>query len=96
MKVAVVHYHARPGGVTRVVERAVDALGDRTHCLFFTGEAVTCISSFSNVRETRILDKRTPGLDDAKPCVDLFGGNCYNGAGKLISLNPYQTVWLTT
>lgn len=39
MKVAVVHYHARPGGVTRVVERAVDALGDRTHCLFFTGEA---------------------------------------------------------
>lgn len=39
MKVAVVHYHARPGGVTRVVERAADALGDRTHCLFFTGEA---------------------------------------------------------
>jgi hypothetical protein len=39
MKVAIVHYHARPGGVTRVVERAVEALGDRTNCLFFTGEA---------------------------------------------------------
>lgn len=39
MKVAVVHYHARPGGVTRVVERAVESLGERAHCLFFTGEA---------------------------------------------------------
>jgi hypothetical protein len=39
MKTAIVHYHARPGGVTRVVERAVDSLGDRAHCLFFTGEA---------------------------------------------------------
>lgn len=39
MKIAVVHYHARPGGVTRVVERAVESLGDRAHCLFFTGEA---------------------------------------------------------
>jgi glycosyltransferase involved in cell wall biosynthesis len=39
MNVAVVHYHARPGGVTRVVERAVESLGERAHCLFFTGEA---------------------------------------------------------
>ena len=39
MKIAIVHYHARPGGVTRVVEQAVAALGDRAHCLFFTGEA---------------------------------------------------------
>jgi len=39
MKVAVIHYHARPGGVTRVVERAVEALAGRAHCLFFTGEA---------------------------------------------------------
>lgn len=39
MNVAFVHYHARPGGVTRVVERAVDSLGDRVHGLFFTGEA---------------------------------------------------------
>lgn len=39
MNTAIVHYHARPGGVTRVVERAVEALGNRAHCLFFTGEA---------------------------------------------------------
>jgi hypothetical protein len=39
MNIAIVHYHARPGGVTRVVERAVDALGSRGRCLFFTGEA---------------------------------------------------------
>ena len=39
MKVAIVHYHARPGGVTRVVERAVESLGKNAHCLFFTGEA---------------------------------------------------------
>ena len=39
MNVAIVHYHARPGGVTRVVERAVESLGDQARCLFFTGEA---------------------------------------------------------
>ncbi len=39
MNVAIVHYHARPGGVTRVVERAVESLGKNAHCLFFTGEA---------------------------------------------------------
>ncbi len=39
MNVAIVHYHARPGGVTRVVERTVDALGHQARCIFFTGEA---------------------------------------------------------
>ena len=39
MKIATVHYHARPGGVTRVVERAIDSLGDRANCLFLTGES---------------------------------------------------------
>lgn len=39
MKVAVVHYHARRGGVTRVIERAVESLGGRVELLFFTGEA---------------------------------------------------------
>lgn len=39
MNIAIVHYHARPGGVTRVVERAVDSLGQRANCIFFTGEA---------------------------------------------------------
>ncbi len=39
LAVAVVHYHLRPGGVTRVVERAVESLGDRVELLVFSGEA---------------------------------------------------------
>lgn len=37
--VAVVHYHLRPGGVTRVIERAVESLGNEVEILAFTGEA---------------------------------------------------------
>ncbi|MCK5844530.1 MAG: hypothetical protein KAG97_07475, partial [Victivallales bacterium] len=39
MNVAIVHYHARLGGVTRVIEHAVESLGSTAHCLFFSGEA---------------------------------------------------------
>ncbi|NNJ71164.1 MAG: hypothetical protein HKP10_07755, partial [Kiritimatiellales bacterium] len=39
LAIAVVHYHLRPGGVTRVVERAVESLGDRVELLVFSGEA---------------------------------------------------------
>jgi len=39
LAVVVVHYHLRPGGVTRVVERAVEALDDRVDLLILTGEA---------------------------------------------------------
>lgn len=38
MRVALVHYHARPGGVTRVVSSAVAALGNRTETVFLAGE----------------------------------------------------------
>ncbi len=37
--VAVVHYHLRPGGVTRVIERAIAAMCGRADCLVFSGEA---------------------------------------------------------
>jgi glycosyltransferase involved in cell wall biosynthesis len=37
--VAIVHYHLRPGGVTRVIERAVESLGDAVDVLVLTGEA---------------------------------------------------------
>lgn len=37
--VAIVHYHLRPGGVTRVIERAVESLGDNVDVLVLTGEA---------------------------------------------------------
>jgi glycosyltransferase involved in cell wall biosynthesis len=37
--VAVVHYHLRPGGVTRVIERAIESLDDQVDILVLTGEA---------------------------------------------------------
>ncbi len=39
LAVAIVHYHLRPGGVTRVIERAVESLGDSVDVLVLTGEA---------------------------------------------------------
>ncbi len=37
--VAILHYHLRPGGVTRVIERAVESLGDEIDVLVLSGEA---------------------------------------------------------
>jgi glycosyltransferase involved in cell wall biosynthesis len=37
--VAILHYHLQPGGVTRVIERAVEALGDNVELLVLSGEA---------------------------------------------------------
>jgi hypothetical protein len=37
--VAIVHYHLRPGGVTRVIERAVQSLGDQIDLIILSGEA---------------------------------------------------------
>ncbi len=37
--VAIIHYHLRPGGVTRVIERAVESLNDQVDVLVLTGEA---------------------------------------------------------
>lgn len=39
LAVAVIHYHLRPGGVTRVIERAAESLGDHVDLLCLTGEA---------------------------------------------------------
>jgi glycosyltransferase involved in cell wall biosynthesis len=40
LKIAIVHYHLRPGGVTRVIEHALDALaGSDTKTVVLTGEA---------------------------------------------------------
>ncbi len=39
LAVVIVHYHLRPGGVTRVIERAVESLNDRVDLLILTGEA---------------------------------------------------------
>lgn len=39
LSVVILHYHLRPGGVTRVIERAVESLSDRIDLLILTGEA---------------------------------------------------------
>jgi hypothetical protein len=80
MKVAIVHYHARPGGVTRVVERAVEALGDRASCLFFTGEAARSATPLQN--KIRVFpnlgystDKKIQPLELLKRARGAFGGD---------------------
>ena len=76
MKTAVIHYHARPGGVTRVVERAVESLGDRAECLFFTGEAAPGESPL-NIRPVPNLGYSTEQnfqpLELLKHARDAFG-----------------------
>jgi len=39
LAIAVIHFHLRPGGVTRVIERAVESLGNRADILVLSGEA---------------------------------------------------------
>jgi cob(I)alamin adenosyltransferase len=36
--VAIIHYHLRPGGVTRVIERALESLNNQVDVLVLTGE----------------------------------------------------------
>jgi hypothetical protein len=79
MKVSIVHYHARPGGVTRGVERAVESLGNRANCLFFTGEAARGETPLQ--KKIRVLpalgystDKKIHSLDLLKHARGAFGG----------------------
>ncbi len=60
-----------------------------------TGSTVLCIHNFSKVCKEITLDKNIPACGSAKPCVDLLSGARTSGAEKQISLDPYQTVWLT-
>lgn len=39
LAVVIIHYHLRPGGVTRVIERSIESLHDRVDLLILTGEA---------------------------------------------------------
>jgi glycosyltransferase involved in cell wall biosynthesis len=39
LAVVIVHYHLHPGGVTRVIERAVESLGDRVDMIALSGAA---------------------------------------------------------
>ncbi len=51
LAVAIVHYHLRPGGVTRVIERAVESLDDRVDLLILTGEAPAPSASLTPLME---------------------------------------------
>jgi sucrose phosphorylase len=60
------------------------------------GETIACISSFSKERKELHLDQRVPEFNRAAPCTDLLSGTRYSGTGKVLTLDPFQTVWLTS
>jgi glycosyltransferase involved in cell wall biosynthesis len=49
--VAILHYHLRSGGVTRVIERAVESLGDEVDVLVLTGEAPAAGDALTPITE---------------------------------------------
>lgn len=51
LAVVIIHYHLRPGGVTRVIERAVEALGDKVDLLVLTGEAPAADDTLTPITE---------------------------------------------
>jgi len=62
MKIAVVHYHLRRGGVTRVIESAIAALsGSDCEILVLTGEAAAEPDHFPNVKVIPGLAYRKEG-----------------------------------
>ncbi len=64
--VAIVHYHLRPGGVTRVIERAVESLNGRVDLLILTGEAPAPSAELTPLMELF----ESLGYSDA-PCPDF-------------------------
>ena len=50
--VVIIHYHLRPGGVTRVIERAVESLKDRAEILIISGEAPSPDAPLAPLAET--------------------------------------------
>lgn len=68
LAVAILHYHLRPGGVTRVIERAVQSLNNEVDLLILTGEG------------TAPGDLLTPEMEpyqpleySDEPCSDFHG-----------------------
>lgn len=103
MNVAVVHYHARPGGVTRVVERAVDSLGENTRCLFFTGEEARGETPLQ--KKIRVVpnlgystEKKFQGLELLRRARGAFGGepDVWHIHNHCLGKNPALTQEVTT
>jgi sucrose phosphorylase len=57
-------------------------------------EKVLCISNFTDRYVELNNDERLPELNLSRNCSDILTGQRYMGEGKVIALNPYQTVWL--
>lgn len=85
------HAAFHPDAAQRVLDLGNDLFG----FVRSAKASVACISNFSKVRKEVHLDSQIAELNSAAPCTDLLSGRRYNGAGKIIPLDPYQTVWLT-
>ncbi|MCC5840301.1 MAG: glycosyltransferase family 4 protein [Opitutales bacterium] len=64
MRVAIVHYHLRRGGVTRVIENAVAALGPEVECVVLSGEAYAGDALPKVVVVDGLGYRKTAGPDD--------------------------------
>jgi sucrose phosphorylase len=60
------------------------------------GKTVVCISNFSKARKEFHLDGRIPELAGPAPSTELLTDARIFGENKMISLDPFQTVWLAT
>ncbi len=95
IKIRAQHAAFHPDGAQRVID-----LGNDLFVFIRTApggaEPVTCISNFSKDRKKVQLEGRIPELSSTAPCIDLLSGTRFSGAGKQITLDPCQTVWLTS
>lgn len=57
-------------------------------------DKVLCISNFTEQYMELKLDDRLANLNVVDSCSDILAGQRYMGVGKVIALDPYQTVWL--
>jgi glycosyltransferase involved in cell wall biosynthesis len=74
LAVAVIHYHLRPGGVTRVIERAVDSLNDQVDVLVLSGEAPApndLLTPISEPFQPLEYNSNPAPADAKKRCKDL-------------------------
>jgi len=72
LAVVVIHYHLRPGGVTRVVERAVESLNGEVDILCLTGEAPAPADALTSITEPfQPLEYGSEVSDIGKVVADL-------------------------
>ncbi len=69
LRIAFIHYHAKPGGVTRVIQQQMDALKDDAECIFITGNG-TLPNGFiteGGFGNPRVLIVAGVGYDGVRP-----------------------------